>query len=161
MMGVTVHLNALLEAVETVPGPLDLAANPSTRHRITGCHGEFDGDSTVPATKVWSDDRTLSAGADALDLTSLARGGDLAAVDATGLKLQGVKVACPATNTADVLLTTGAANGYTVGTVRVTPGGHHLAWFADGLADVAADAKTIDVTSGDDDAAYKVLLVFG
>lgn len=160
-MAVRAHLNALLEAVETVPGPLDQAANPSTRHRITGCHGEFDADSTVPVEKAWSDARTLSGGADALDLTSLARGGDLAAVDATGLKLQGIKVACPATNTADVLLTAGTTNGYTVGTIRVTPGGHQLAWFADGLGDVASGAKMVDVTSDDADATYKVLLVFG
>jgi hypothetical protein len=160
-MAATAYMNSLLEVVETVPGPLDLASNPTTRHRIVGCHGEFDADTDVPVTTAWSDDRTLTAGADALNLTSLARAGDLAAVDATGLKLQGLKVACPATNTGDVVLTTGATNGYTIGTIRVTPGGHQLAWFADGLADVASGARTIDVTSSDADAAYKVLAVFG
>lgn len=36
-----------------------------------------------------------------------------------------------------------------------------IVWFAEGLADVASGAKTIDVTSADADATYKVLLVFG
>lgn len=155
-----------LDVTDTLDVDLDLtSSDPRVLHSISGSSGTLTASTTPPATKVSSDTRALSAGADAIDLTA-APGRDGGTVAMTGLKVQLVKIACPSTNTAGVKFAPGASNGYALfghaaGEVTVLPGCEMCFYWADQLADVAVGAKAIDVSSTDLDAAYSIIIVAG
>lgn len=122
--------------------------------------------STPAVTEAWADTFTLSSGAASLDLAALAQAGELADIDATGLKLQAIIASCPSTNTAAVLIEEGATNGYapfgvSADRLSVPAGGSVMYYAPEGLADVASGVKTIDLSSSDLDATVSVLLLFG
>lgn len=164
-MAVSAKYRFKLDVSETLAMGLDLAANPTVTHKITHQENTINATSTVPATKAYSDTASLSAGTATLDLTNLA-GPISSTVDFTGLKVQIVKVSCPATNTAAVVVDVGATNGYNLfgdanGQITVHPGGIAMVYQPNLLPDVAAGAKTIDLTSSDVDATYSIVLVAG
>lgn len=165
-MSVEASYNLYLRVVETLALAQDLAVNPSQTLTLGDVKGTLTSSTTVPATKAWSDTRGLGDGADSIDLTALARGSDLSNVDFTGLKVQLVIIAAAAANTAGIVFKDGAANPYLLfgdasGQVTLLPGTSCLLHWPDKLADVAAGAKEVDMTSTDLDAIYSMILVAG
>lgn len=167
-MAVTVNFIQELKAEESISLGLDLVSNPTVTHQI-GDNGRTSGTLTastvVPATKAWSDTRTLSAGADALDLTALVFG-NLANVTFSGLKVQNIKIKAAATNTSPIVVKPAASNGYNLfgdadGQVTLGAGAEVQVYNPDTLADVGGSAKAVDVTSADVDAIYSIILVAG
>lgn len=122
---------------------------------------------SVPATQFWQDTGSLTAGAATINLASLSFG-NLTAKDFTGLKVQGIKIRNRSTNTAGLTVVDGAANGYNIwgdanGSVTI-PVGMTIMLFADateGLDDVAAADRTIDLSSSDLDLTYDIMIVAG
>lgn len=112
--------------------------------------------STPPGTKLFAD--TFS-GNQSLDLTALADP-EQGTVDGTGLKVQAILVAV---NTAhDVTISDAAGTPYSLnGTsdIVVEGSGWVLMYFADGLADIAAGAKDIEIVTSSTD--YDVLIIMG
>ena len=164
-MATTAKYILLLDVEESLSMGLDLATNPDIKHTIPGGFGNLTATTTVPATKVISDTRSLTAGADTIDLTSM--GGPYnTTVTFAGLKVQLLKIKSDATNGAVLVVEKGATNGYelfgdTSGQIAVPPGGEALFFFNDGLADVSGGAKTIDFSSIDTNATYSIILVAG
>lgn len=163
-MSVTANFALVCTVEEVVDLGMDIPADPTITHAISGTSGVLDASSAVPATKAWTDERTLAAGADTIDLTAL-EGGDLPDISFSGLKVQLVKIKADATNTAAVSFATGASNGYAIfgtsGVVALSAGACCLFYMADKLGDVGSGAKTVDVTSADADAKYQIELVAG
>ena len=164
-MSVSAKYDFRLEVSEDPDLALDLVADPSLTHRISGLSGTLNATSTVPATKAWSDSVGLVAGTATIDMTALARG-LLSNATLTGLKVQLAIFRSRATNTAGIVITDGAVNGYLLfgdvsGQVTLLPGAIHYQYQPDVLADVDATHKTIDVTSGDVDAIFDAILVAG
>lgn len=162
---VSARYDLKLIAAETVDLALDQAANPTTDHKIDGVAGTIDANSAVPATKPWSDDVTLTAGAKTHDLTALSRP-NLSEVNFTGLKVQLLKILTASTNTADITFADGAANPYFLfgdvnGQITMPAGTACLFYYADKLPDVSGAASEVDVSSSDVDAKYKIIMVAG
>lgn len=164
-MSVEASYNLYLRIVETLALGEDLAANPSQVVTPGDIKGTLTASTTVPATEGWPDTRSLAAGADSIDLTALARG-TLPTIDLTGLKVQLVIIRAAAANTAGILFKQGASNPYLLfGAASdqhtLLPGTAYYMYWADKLADVAAGAKEVDMTSTDLDAIYSMILVAG
>lgn len=159
-MALTANHRALCEVIETLSLGLDVASNPSITHQISGISGVLNASSTPPGSQVFSDRRTLTAGADTLDLTALTNSIG-AALDLTGLKVQLLLIKGATTNTGDIVVATGASNGYPGITGTVPDGGYMLLFGNDGYADVAAADAEIDISSTDLDAIYDVIIVAG
>lgn len=166
-MSVVVNYNFQANVAETLTLGHDQAADPVVNHSITGGRGSLPVSGGTPATEVWSDNITLSTG-HTIDLRALPDRLGIDGVaddkDFDGLKVQLVKIVAPAGNAADLVFKKGASNGYNLfgGTswIAVPPGGTFQAYMNDGLADVSATVKTIDVTGTDDDT-FTIILVAG
>ena len=61
-MSVSAEYNLKCKVTDTPALSLDLASDPSFDHEISSSSGTLTASSTVPATTVWSDSRTLTAG---------------------------------------------------------------------------------------------------
>lgn len=162
---VSARYDLKLIAAETVDLALDQAANPTTDHKIDGVSGTLDANSTVPATKTWSDDVTLTAGAKTHDLGALDRT-SLGEVNFTGLKVQLLKILAADTNTETVTFADGAANPYFLfgdvnGQITLDAGMACLFYYNDKLPNVSVTASEVDVSSSDADAKYKIIMVAG
>lgn len=128
-------------------------------------YNEFDNpvlkltnDTTPAVTKAVADKVTMTAGAAAIDLTSVPGIGTTQ--DLTGLKVQAILLIAPSTNGAAVTVAPAVSNGYALGTHVLSPGARRQVYFAGGLAAVGGSAKAIDVTgTGTDQLHY--LLVAG
>jgi len=119
----------------------------------------------VPATKAWSDQRSLSSGTDSLDLTALVHT-NLNNVDFTGLKVQLLKLKAAAANTAAIVFADASSNGYSLfgdasGQITLPAKAQALFYFGDTLADVSSTVKALTITSTDLDATYDILIVAG
>lgn len=122
--------------------------------------------STIPATQQWQDENTLSAGARTIDLSSLTFGNFSTAKNFTGLKVQLFKFIASSSNTDNIQIVDGGTNGYLIfdsasSHVQVPAGGIVMYYAPEGLADIDATHKTIDLTSADADASYQVQIVAG
>lgn len=170
-MSVTAIYNLKLLVEEVLSVSQDLADDPPLNHELsTPIAGILSASTKVPVTKVWSDTRTLVAGADTFDLTSLT-GPSAVAIDFTGLKVQIIALAAAATNTEPIKFDVGAANGYNLFGSATSElsldaytgeyGAGVLMFCPETLPEVAAGAKTVDMTSADLDAAYSIILVAG
>lgn len=163
-MGITAHYSFTLTVKEDVGLSMDQVTDPTAVHKISDGAGTLRSTSQVPGTKAWSDLRTLSAGADSLDLTSLPRG-SLPAATFDGLKVQLIKIKAAAANTAAIVFAAAGANGYSLfgsaGVCVLTPGAQVQFYWPDNLGDVGSGAKSIAITSTDLDAVYEMILVAG
>ena len=164
-MAVTAIYELKLDVGETMALGLDNVSDLQHKHQISGGSGKLDANSTVPATKAWSDNRQLAAGSDSIDLNALPFG-NLPNVDLTGVKVQLVKIKADAANTAAIKFKVGAANGYNIfgsatGEKSLPKGAQSIEFWNDQLPDVGAAAKNIDITSSDADAKYDIELVAG
>lgn len=163
-MSVTASFNLDLKADEVLALGLDNVTDPTLRHAVV-TSGTLTGSTSVPSTKAFSDQRSLAAGTDTLDLTALV-GALSSAIDMTGLKVQLVKIVAAIANTEDIVIADTAATGYFIfgdasGQVTLPPGGSIMLFGNEGLPDVGAGAKDIDVTSSDLDAIYDIIIVAG
>ena len=165
-MSVEATYDLKLKVVESLDLSSDLASTPDVTFQTdTNVSGQLTATSTIPATKVWGDTRSLTAGTDTIDLTALT--GPLGStVDFTGLKVQLVKIVGAAANTAVLVVQQGDTNPYlifnTTGrAIDVGIDGAYMQKWKDSLADVSSTVKTIKVTSSDTDASYEILLVAG
>ncbi len=141
-----------------------LATGGSLRSGHTESQDGLSATTTPAVTKQAGGAHQLTAGAETLDLTAMANdaGG---AVDMTGLKVQAVYIRIT-TATAPVVFAKGATNGYALfaassGQIGLAAGEDVLLRFNESRPDVAAGAKTIDVSSADADAEYEIYLVAG
>lgn len=163
-MSVTANYDLKLDIFDTPAAGQDHAADQTFQHRILSS-GTLDADSSAPATKAFADQRTLSGGADAIDLAALT--GPLSStVDFTELKVQLVKIKAAAANTAAIVVKPAAANGYHLfgdadGQVTLAAGCEVLMRRNDDLPDVGPTAKDLAITSSDADAVWDIELVAG
>lgn len=165
-MAVALAMNFRCDAAETPATWMDLSTAPTYTHKIDGLEKvNLDATSTPAVTKAWSDQRSLSAGTDTIDLTALAVPGQ-DAVDFSGLKVQVIKFYNRSGNSGAMEIAPDATNGYNIfGTnddkVTVPVGGAIQAYLPEGNPDVAggsADEITITGTGTD---TYDILLVAG
>lgn len=165
-MSLKLTYNMRVQADETKASAGPLVTNPTLSH-IGQDDGELDGATAVPVTKAWSaKDRQLAGGVDSWDLTALAGGLFETNVDFTGLKVQKIWIAADAANTAGILIKPGATNpyelfGHAAGELTVLPGQRVQIFCNEQLADVAGGVKSVDLSSGDADAKYSVVLAAG
>ena len=168
---VSARYNLDLRVTETLGLGLDLAADGlGVVQTIAGFSGTLHGASTVPATMVFSDTRTLAAGTDTLDLTALTKSSILTAITMTGLRVRLLMISTAAANTSPIVVAKGASNGYFVWGAtsdQVTIGGAGtlpsaiLLYAGQGCPAVSSSAKNITITSSDTDAIYSVIIVAG
>lgn len=154
-----------MTATETLDLLSDNFSDPDVGHTISGGARTIDAGSTVPATKAFSDEITLVAGAATIDLTAMVRT-PLANVDFTGLKVQLVKFKAATANAAAVVIKPGASNAYNLfgdsdGQITLPASAESEQYWADQLADVSSTVKNVDLSSSDTDAIIEVVLVAG
>lgn len=144
-MSVTATVAFTCTVAETLPNNTDSAADAN--RKVT--HGAFDETFTLnatsnpPATTFAGFVKALTAGAATIDLTALT-GTNGATVNGTGLKVQVLRVKNLGAN--DLTISTGASNGYNFGgSAVIKPGALFMIYVVDGLPDVAAGAKNIDL----------------
>jgi hypothetical protein len=106
---------------------------------------------TPPVTKHSAFEIPLVAGAVTIDLTSLpGLNGEAGAVNGTGLKVQSIRFRNKSTNANLITVTEGASNGYELAgntwKLGLLPGQSTQMFGNDATPDIAAGAKTIDVT---------------
>lgn len=153
-----------LQIRQTTDLALDGITNPEVT-RETTTKGTLNASSTVPATKPWWDDGTLSGATADLDLTALTRT-NLPNVDMTGLKVQLFKFkAGSSNNSGGIVVSDHATNGYNIfgdssGQVTALPGQEVMLIGNDSLADVSSSVKVILLTGTSGDT-YSIEIVAG
>lgn len=146
----------------------DLAPNPSTTSDLGSSTTTLNASTSgSPVTAEWSGTVTLSAGAATLDCTALpdpVTGGSNTR-NFSGLKIQVLRIKPRSTNTAAVVIGSGASNGLNVfgnsGTITLTAGADVFLRNPEGTPDVGSSAKTIDLSSSDEDAIVDIQLAAG
>lgn len=143
--------------------PASTSAGATITHNQYGIEQTINATSTVPATKVVSFLQALTAGTATIDLTALT-GANGASVTLSGLKVQYFYMKATATNTGAITATEGASNGYELlgngWTLAVADGMAVAVWGEDETPDVAAGAKTIDL-SGTGSETVEIMIVAG
>lgn len=168
-MSITAFWDFFLRVEEADAVSEDAVTEQPLVHKWSGQNGVILSSTTIPGTKVWSDDRTLSGGTETLDLTALTRP-NLPTVTMLGLKIQFVNILAAAANTQPVVIKAAASNAYSIvgtdptdgsGFGVIHPGGALLLFGNNTMEDVAAGAKDFIVKSDMTTAAYKILIVAG
>ena len=164
-MSVALTYTANLTAVETLEDNVPAAA--ATKRRVT--HDQFDTTSqlnaatTPPVTKVAAFQQALTAGAATVDLTSLT-GTNGASVDGTGLRVQAMKLRNPSTNSGNITVAQGAANGYdgfgASFSLTLAPGAEMMILTDDAGTDIGATNSDLDL-SGTGTEALDMEIVLG
>ena len=146
---------------------MDLVTNPTITHTLGTDSGTLTASTTVPVTKTYSDTLPLVAGVLDIDLTSLP-GPEATTITFTGLKVQFVKIICPASNTLPIAFWKHAANGYNLfgadnasaERVEVMPGGKFMMYHPNSAEDVDATHKVVTI-AGDGTESFSILIVAG
>lgn len=163
-MSLNVTSQSILQVGETLEGNAPFASSKTVTHSALNQSVTMAADTTPPVTKYASKQLALIATAATIDLAALTGWGTNGAdVNATGLKLQELRVFNPATN-AKMTLEAGASNGYEAFgpafVLDVFPGAWYHFHFDDETPDVGPTAKTIDVT-GTGTEVLSVEMLFG
>lgn len=163
-MAVSVQVGMKFRITETLTQ--DGASSPKIIYDAYGISSETweAGTANHPVTKVSVDSVPLVAGAKTIDLSALV-GTNGAAVDGTGLKVQGVWLENPSTNTGKMTFVEGASNGYRLmddasWRIVLKPGQKTMIDLYDTSPDVAAADKTIDVT-GTGTESFRMQVILG
>jgi len=163
-MSVSLKIAFALTAAEVLTSPSEMVGNINFQHvledKIT-----LTAASTNPVTKAYSDRITLTTGAAEIDLTALTDAVN-GALTMTGLKVQAIGIKAAATNTAKVALAAGTTNGYLLlaasgGKVEVGAGCSLFMSFYETAPDVGSSAKTLALSSTDQDAIVDVVIIAG
>lgn len=146
---VSVTYEAKATVLETLPNNTDSAS--TSKRQVT--HSNFDQAATLnsgttpPVTQVAEFKLTLTDGAATIDLRALT-GTNGASVDGNGLKPQIVRVKNLGANA--LTIEPGASNGHDLfgaSSLLIVPPGAHVQFFTnDGVEDIDATHKTLDVT---------------
>lgn len=161
-MSVKANVNIALNITEVIELDSSAAQNPTVPHGIqatTKSPYNYKGDTTIAATKAWSQTVTLTAGAATLDLTALARTG-LPTVDLTGLEILSIMFRAASTNTSAITIVPGASNGYTALGLGVSLKADCEVLFhiPTGTA-VDSTHKTLDLASGMATASVDIIIL--
>lgn len=166
-MPVTVNYELKLHAFDTADAGIDSDDPQIVWHDLEAdIKATLNAAGSVPVSKAWADKRTLSAGADTIDLTALS-GPFASSIDLTGLKVQVIRITADAGNAAPITVKFGSANSApynlfgSAGQVEVPAGGAVMLFGNEKLPDVAAGAKDLDVSSSDATAVYRIVLAAG
>ena len=134
-------------AIETLDTGVDFAPTPAIVHSDLNLITTLNASSTPPVSMASYQQYALVAGALTIDLRALLGVND-EVQDANGLKLQTIVIRNPTSNN-PITVTTGATNGFPLfgGTNSVViPAGSTIGFYVpEGLADVSATDKTIDI----------------
>lgn len=139
-------------------------------HDEDGTSGTLEQDSSpVSVLDSWSAHRTLSGGADSLDLTALAFEDDLAARDFTGLQVVGIKIIADSGNTEPLTFQGAVSNPYEIcGDASwywpIPPGGQKVFVAPTDISDmpvVSGSALGIAVGSAQATPGYTIVIVAG
>lgn len=163
---VSVTYKAQCTVVETLGAELAPAAAEAARrvtHTLYDWGGTLNASSGTPATDVATFEVTLSSGTATIDLTALVHEGRT--IDGTGKKVQILKVKGDSANANPITLVPGASNGYEWDGVAdskivVSADDFYMIYKKDRAPDIAAGAKTIDV-SGTGSQKVQVQIVLG
>jgi hypothetical protein len=112
----------------------------------------FNATSTPPVSDAAAGNVTPGSGTSTLNLAAIADEATGVTRDFTGLKVVWCMFTCPSDNGAVVKVKKGASNGYSLQAdeeINVYPGGCVAIVLNDGLTDVAAGARTLDVVGTD------------
>lgn len=155
-MAVTVDYKFALVTQETVTGITGASISVIDYSQFE-VNGRLNSTSTPPATKAaYLTIEGTGVDSGSIDFTALA--GPLAStIDATGLKLQMLRVTNKATSTGNFALATGS---YGILGYEVAPRETVMQLFNDSLDDVSGGAKTLD-WSCTDDCEVQITLIFG
>lgn len=158
-MSATVKLKLIAEIKDISSHALVKSSDAS---RSWGGLGDIDetlsATSTPDVENVAAFIATLTAGAVTIDWTALTHAdGDTRS--AAGKKLRFIQIMNPAANTANIVVTKGASNGYspvgTTFTIPISPGGGFLWYLQSDAADVTnGSADTWDVTGSGSETFY-------
>ena len=154
------RLKISLQAVETLANPAADGVNVNLDELDQGTR-TLNSSSTPAATKHHAETITI-AGTQTVDLTSLS---DVegTAIDGTGLKVQAVRMIADADNAAAITVAPGASNPYplfgTSNEVDLAAGAEICHYSPEGLPDVAAAVKEIDISGTNDDILYIQLIL--
>lgn len=151
-MSLSVRSVTKLTTTETLEGEFVDPNNATVAFNGLDTDETLTGATDVPVTKHAEDALALTAGAATINLASLPGITAEETVNFTGLKLQFAIFENPATNANKIKIAKGASNGY--GTcasgddwdVTLSPGQRHKMELDDAAPDVAAGARTLDVT---------------
>jgi hypothetical protein len=164
-MSVTVTYKAQVTAVETIEanaGDLS-AADKTITHSGYNTSLTLTATTTPPVTKNSSFALTIASSAGSINLAALP-GANNATFDATGLKMQILRLKAAGTNAAAITISKGAANGYAFsgvdGKLTLSPGQEITLFGNDLTPDVAAGARLLDLTGTDADV-LDVQIVLG
>lgn len=141
-----------LTAVITPGGQYDDPNDSTVSQNGLNEEGTLTATTTPPVTLSSAYRVTQSSGAATIDLTAFRGLTANESLNATGLKLQLMKLRNLSTNTHKISVTKGASNGYgldsagTSWTVVLDPGQSVLFFLDDAAPDVGNTAKTIDVS---------------
>lgn len=144
---------ASVKLATAVQQKFDETAGPASgTPKVTHAHWDFahslSASSTPPFSKHVVEQKALAAGAGTIDLTATF-GFNGEAVDATGLKVQVMKLRNPSTNANSITITPGALNGYdfcgAAFSITLEPGTEVLIYCLDTAPDVAVADCEIDL----------------
>lgn len=126
-------------------------------------NAELRSNTTPDAELVYKKTLALTAGALTIDLTALTNTlGETIAT--TGKKVRAIAIVPTSTNTGALTFTEGSSNGYELGgntwKYALTAGQYFMVYCDADTPDVAAGAKTIDVT-GTGTETFDILIIFG
>lgn len=164
-MALSVNYNAQLEVTEILDTAEDnIVSAASQTYKIPNTYGSLTDTSTVPASKKWTDNRTLAGSSETLDLTSLT-GPYGTSVSFNGKKVQLVHISASASNVANIIVDIGGTNPYHIfgdanAQETLTPGGFILKYYPNNGQSVGSSNKTI-LVSGTTGDSYNIHLVAG
>jgi hypothetical protein len=149
-MTVRATYNLVCNVNETLDTGVEGASNPLIQHDAFNVSGTLHSASTPPATKAVVTEVALVAGSKTVDLTALV-GTNGAAVTFNGLRVQLLRIRNKTANAGNMTFTKGASNGWTGlgaswASITLEPGAAMEFYLDDGIADVSATVKNIDVT---------------
>ncbi len=159
-MSFSLNLQLQATVLETLSGVPD-ASQSQVRH--DGFNRKFTKKNTDVASPCSIDYSKTLTGTQTVDLTALPTINGT--VDCTGKKLRALLITNPSANAGKLQVGPGALNPYPLFGAAVTKDlqkdGTHAEWFGDGLAAVAAGAKTITFTPTNPADTYNVQLILG
>ena len=159
-MAITTTIASSINTVETLADG-SIGSNNTVTHTGYDESNALNGGTTPPATVCAFFLGALAAGAKTIDLTALS-GTNGATVSGTGLKVQAFRVKNLGANA--MTFTVGASNGYELAgagwKLILASGQYAMIYGNDATPDVAAGAKTIDV-SGTGTQTFECSIILG
>lgn len=164
-MGISVNYNLQLDVTaQLATGEDNVQSAASQTYTISGNNGQLSGTSTVPASKYWTDNRTLAGSSETLDLTSLT-GPYASSVTFNGLRIQCIKIVAGSANVADIIVDIGDTNPYHIfgdANAQVTlKAGAALEMVVPNNGQVVGSSNKNVKVSGTTGDSYNIMLVAG